>query len=200
MTARTVRRLCRAYEAHGPAGLVSQSRGRRSNRHRRACRGELIQVSSSRSTGATTTGSRTVLREPSPAGVRRRRDERAHGGALRRRRDHLWVLRVRAALPPAAWPAGRVLQRQGEHLPSESQGPWRHGPDAVRARHAGPEHRRPVRQLRTRQGPRRARQQDAAGPTREGAETPGHQRHRRGERLPRCSLPRCLQPTLCLRS
>ncbi|MBK7150324.1 MAG: helix-turn-helix domain-containing protein [Sandaracinaceae bacterium] len=65
MTARTVRRLCRAYEAHGPAGLVSQSRGRRSNRHRRACRGELIQVSSSRSTGATTTGSRTVLREPS---------------------------------------------------------------------------------------------------------------------------------------
>jgi transposase len=32
VTARTVRRLCRVYEAHGPAGLVSQSRGRRSNR------------------------------------------------------------------------------------------------------------------------------------------------------------------------
>ena len=29
---RTVRRLCRAYEAHGPAGLVSTARGKRSNR------------------------------------------------------------------------------------------------------------------------------------------------------------------------
>ncbi|MBK8593524.1 MAG: hypothetical protein IPN77_31305 [Sandaracinaceae bacterium] len=186
MTARTVRRLCRVYEAHGPAGLVSQSRGRRSNRHRRACRGEVTHPNR-RERPQLVRGPCSASR---PAGVRRRRDERAHGGALRRRRDHLWVLRVRAALPPAAWPAGRVLQRQGEHLPSESQGPWRHGPDAVRARHAGPEHRRPVRQLRTRQGPRRARQQDAAGPTREGAETPGHQRHRGGERLPRCSLPR----------
>ena len=32
VTTRTVRRLCRAYEAYGPAGLVSQSRGKRSNR------------------------------------------------------------------------------------------------------------------------------------------------------------------------
>ena len=32
VTAHTVRRFYRAYEAHGPAGLVSQSRGRRSNR------------------------------------------------------------------------------------------------------------------------------------------------------------------------
>ncbi|MCB9658904.1 MAG: ISNCY family transposase [Polyangiales bacterium] len=29
---RTVRRLCRAYEEHGPAGLISRHRGRRSNR------------------------------------------------------------------------------------------------------------------------------------------------------------------------
>ena len=28
---RTVRRLCRAYEEHGPAGLISRHRGRRSN-------------------------------------------------------------------------------------------------------------------------------------------------------------------------
>ena len=32
LTSRQVRRLCRAYETHGPAGLASKRRGRPSNR------------------------------------------------------------------------------------------------------------------------------------------------------------------------
>ena len=161
----------RASGCRGRSGPAAATR----RGERRACLGELVQIDGSRA---------RLVRGPRPAlhaaGLRRRCHEPAHGALLRRRRVHVRLLPRDAALPRAPRQADGLLQRPAAASSTSrpATAPRAARALAVRPRPARPQHRQPLRPQPAGEGPRRARQRDAAGSARQGAPPPRPQRSR----------------------
>jgi len=111
------------------------------------------------------------------AGVCRRCDQPADGAAFHGDRVDLQLLRGNARVSGTLWQAGGVLQRQGERVPLDAHADRRARRHALWPGDVRAEHRHVVREQQLREGPRRARPPDAAGPAGEGAAAARHPYH-----------------------
>ena len=159
-------------------------------RHRRPCRGELIQIDGSDHEWFEERTSRCTLLvfvDDATSALMELLVLRVGVGVL--------LLHGAAVVPGAPRQAGRAVQRQGRGISREPEGaPGRRWSHPVWPCPQQPQHRHPLRQHTCSEGPRRAGSPDATRSAREGAEVARDQRCRCRERF--CPRVHCgLQPS-----